>query len=359
MSGIYGILGLNDTDYVFLNTLGQQVIYDASNQALAMWRAELAAQLAAFVEMDTENYKERYKLPGGGRLQRMSGMSQSGAVKAYGSWDVAYPLEDFGAQVAQDRIDFAYATVQDLNRHLDTVMIQDINTVRFEILKALFNSAADTFTDARHGSLTIQPLANGDSVVYPPVEGSEDEATDNHYLESGYAASSISDTNDPYATIVAELEEHFGMPTGGSPIVTFINTAQVAKTVALTGFYEVTDRFVTPGTQTADVIMPGVTLPGRTIGRHSDGTWVQEWSWIPANYMLAIHLLAPKPLKRRMHPASTGLPRGLTLVSESDLYPFTQAHYEDHFGVGVGNRLNGVVMELGTGGTYTVPTAYA
>lgn len=358
MSGIFGILGLNDTDYPFLNTMGQSVIYDAVNEFMRMHSADMAAATAAFVEAETENFKERYKLAGGGRLQRMSGQSQAGAVKAYGSWDVAFPLEDFGAQVASDRVDFAYATVQDLARHLQTVTIQDMNTVRFEMLKALFNSSQDSFTDARHGALLVEPLANGDSVVYPPVIGSESEATDNHYLESGYAAADISDTNDPYVTIVNELEEHFGVNTGGSNIVAFINLAQVSKTQALTDFVATTTTGIIPGANTATVSPFSVFVPGSTLGKHTAGCWIQRWDWIPANYILAIHLDAPKPLKRRRHPAATGLPSGLTLVSESDIYPFTQAHYEDHFGFGVGNRLNGVVMELGTGGTYTTPTAY-
>lgn len=358
MSGIFGILGLQDHEYAFLNTMGQQVIYEAANEELRRHNAEMTTVLNLFVEETTENFKERYKLPGGGRLQRISGQAQAAAVRAYGVWDVAYPLEDFGAQVASDRIDFAYATVRDLDRHLDTVTMQNINTLRFELLKALFNSAQDTFTDRNHGSLSIEPLANGDTVVYPPVLGSETEATENHYLESGYASASISDTNDPYVTIVDELEEHFGTPTGGSEIVTFINNAERAKTFDLTDFDPVIDRFIRPGDQVDVPVLPGTTLPGRTLGRHNAGTWVQEWRWIPSGYLLALHLGAPKPVKMRRHPASTNLPSGLTLVSESDIYPFTQAHYEHHFGFGVGNRLNGVVVELGTGGTYTVPTAY-
>jgi hypothetical protein len=360
MSGINGILGLNDNEYPFLNTLGQAVVYDAVNQYLTLQQADLAMAMSMFVEETTENFKERYKLPGGGKLGRLSGQSQAPTVKAYGGWDVAYPLEDFGAQVASDRIDSRYMTTRDLQRHLDTVTNQYVNSLRFEMLKALFNSTAGTFVDPRHGSLTIERLANGDSVVYPPVLGIETEATDTHYLESGYAASGISDTNDPYVTMVAELVEHFGVQTGNSEIVTFINSAQTAKTNALVDFVQVQDNWIQPGTQTAIPLGPGMSLPGtaRLIGRHQTGTWVVEWAWIPANYMVAIHLMAPKPLKMRVHPAYTGLARGLALVSESDIYPFDQSHYEAHFGFGVGNRLNGVVMELGTGGTYTVPTAY-
>ncbi len=136
-----------------------------------------------FVEEQTENFKERYKLPGGGRLQRRGGYAASGAVKAYGGYDVAYPLEDFGAQLADSDVALAYMTLQDLDRHLDTIFAQDANTVRFELLKALLNNTQDTFVDPLHGSLTIEPLANGDSVTYPPVLGSETEATDTHYLE--------------------------------------------------------------------------------------------------------------------------------------------------------------------------------
>lgn len=359
MSGIFGILGLNDHDYAYLNTMGQNVIFDAVNELMVRWNADMQAALGVFVDEETQAFKERYKLPGGGRLQEMSGQTQNAAVKAYGAWDVAYPLRDYGAQVAQDRIDFAYATTRDLDRHIDTVTMQDINTVRFEMLKALFNSTAATFTDRNHGDLTIERLANDDSVLYPPVLGSEDEATENHYLESGYLSAAISDVNDPYVTIVDEMEEHFGATQGGSEVVVFINNAQRGVTANLTDFNPVVDRFVQPGDQTAIPIAPGATLPGRLIGRHDQGAWIQEWRWIPANYMLAIHLMAPAPLKIRRHPDSTGLPTGLQLVSESDIYPFTQSHYEHHFGFGVGNRLNGVVMELGDGGTYTVPTIYS
>ena len=358
MSGIFGALNLGDSDRVFLSTLGQAVVYDAVNQVLAQHSADLAAAMSVFVERSTPEYKLRYKLPGGGRLQRMAGQAPAGAVKAYGGWDVAFPLEEFGAQIAADRVAFAYMTAQDLDRHLSTVLLQNVNTVRFEILKALLNNTQGTFVDPLRGSLSIEPLANGDAIVYPPVIGSETEATDDHYLESGYAASAISDSNNPYVTIVSELEEHIGTPVGFSNIITFINNAQVAKTQALTDFDEVPDRFVMPG-QDRDVPtgLPANT-PGRIIGRVS-GSWVSEWRWIPANYMLAVHLDAPPPLIRRIDIPESGLPDGLALVSESDTYPFTASHYSHRFGVGAGNRLNGVVMELGTGGTYSIPSGYS
>jgi len=357
MSGIYGFLGVSDTDRVFLSTLGQDVVYDAITALLERYNADLNAAMSIFIERELTDHKLRYKLPGGGRLQRLSGKAPSGAVRAYGEWDVAFPLEGFGAAITSDRIRYAYMSVQDLDRHIRTVFIQDVNTLRFELLKALLNNTADTFSDEDWGSLTIQPLANGDAVVYPPVLGSESEATDNHYLESGYAASAISDANNPYVTIRDELEEHFGAPTGGSNLVVFINTAQVAKTEDLTDHDAVVDRFIRAGQDTDVPIGLPLTCPGKIIGR-TNHVWVVEWRWIPANYMIGIHLDAPKPIMTRVDPDDTRLPRGLTLVAEDDDYPLRSSYWEHRFGLGCGNRLNGVVMELGTGGTYTIPSGY-
>lgn len=357
MSGIFGLLGLDDTERVFVNTVGQRVVYDAVVQLLDQYNADLRAALAVFLEEETEDFKIRYKLPGGGRLQRRGGQAESAAVKAYGGFDVAFPLEDFGAQLAGDDVALAYMTMQDLDRHLDTIFIQDTSTVRFELLKALLNNVQGTFVDPLHGSLSIEPLANGDTVVYPPVLGSETEATEDHYLESGYAATAIDDTYNPYITVRDELEHHFGALQGGSNIICFINPAEVPETEDLADFDPVNDRFVQPGADT-DSIFGLPSVPGRIVGR-TNGVWVAEWRWVPANYLIAIDPDAPAPLKMRVDPGDTGLARGLQLIAEETDYPLEMSHYRHRFGLGCGNRLNGVVMEFGTGGSYSIPSGYS
>ncbi len=357
MSTLFGALNLNDTDRVFQATTGQAVIYDAVRQYLDRYNEDMAAATSIFVEGTTTDHTTRYKLPGSGKLQRRGLQSRTGEVKANAGWDVGFPLEDFGASFAADDVTMAYMTVGDLDRHIQTIVNQDRNTRRYEILKALFNRTAGTFVDPLWGSLTIQRLANGDSVVYPGVLGTETEATEDHMIESGYAASAISDTNNPFVTIRDELEEHFGAPTAGSDIVAFINPAQRAKAEALSNFSEVEDRFVRLGVNTDQTngVLPNV--PGRILGR-ADGVWVVEWRWIPANYIVGIHLDVAKPLMMRVDPADTGLGSGLQLVATDMDFPFTTSHWRDRFGFGVANRLNGVVIELGTGGTYSVPSGY-
>ena len=60
MAGIYGVLGVADTERIFLNTLGQSTVYNAINEYMAMHNAELAATLGVFVGETTNDFKKRY-----------------------------------------------------------------------------------------------------------------------------------------------------------------------------------------------------------------------------------------------------------------------------------------------------------
>lgn len=363
MPTIYGALGIEDTDRVFNATVGQRAIYDLSAQYVALYRGEQQAAQSVFVEGVTSDHIFSYKLPGTGYMQRRGQSAQPGSIKAGGSWPVAFPLEDFGDAISSDDVTMAYMTAIELQRHIDTVLSRDANTRRYEILYALFTATTRTFVDPLWDSLTIRPLANGTAgELFPPVIGSMSAATENHYLESGYAATAISDTNNPYVTISAELEEHFGTPTGGSNIAVFINKAETPETIALTDFVPVTALGIMPGAQTATVNgLPAKLTAGnpswRILGREEGaGVWVVQWDWIPANYMFGVHLDVPAPLMERVDPADTGLGAGLQLVAKDMEFPWETSFWRDRFGYGVGNRLNGVAFELGTGGTYTAPT---
>lgn len=359
MGQLLGLLNIAEAaaDKVYVSTLGQRIVYDAVRALLDNYNKDLARAKALFVERTTTDHKLRYKLPGSGRLQRRGGLAQSATTKATGYWDVAFPLEDFGAAFGGDDIALAYMTAAELDRHMQTIMVQDVNTVRYEMLKALLNSSARTFSDDIRGSLTIEPLANGDAVVYPPALGSESEATDNHYLESGYLATAISDTNNPFPVIRRELTEHFGVEQGGEDIAVFINSAETPEVSALASFDEMPDRYIRPGQDTAVPTGVPANLPGVVLGR-ADHCWVVEWDWVPASYMVGIHLAAPAPLIERVDPEETGLGRGLQLVAKSEEYPLETSNYRHRFGFGVGNRLSAMVLELGNGGTYTVPSGY-
>jgi hypothetical protein len=354
MATIYGILGIEDRDAT-VDSVGQRTIYEATEALLNRHNEDVAAATSAFVQETTTDYQENYWLPGGGMMQRSTRLTRPGAVKPIDSYTVAYDLADFRDQLAWDDISMAYMTLAKYNMAVQNIAIRHANTVRFEILRHLLNPTNATFVDEIRGSLTIRRLANSDGTLYPPVLGSDTNADDTHYLESGYTAANISDTNNPFTTMRAELDEHWGM----GEVVAWINNAQRAKVEALTNFIPTSDSFIREGTSTPTVVGGGPSVPGNIIGR-IDEVWVSEWRWMPANYILAVDIMQPAPLKRRIDEPTNIRGRGrLELVAEQEEFPLTESFWRFREGYGVANRLNGVVMELGTGGTYTVPTDYA
>jgi hypothetical protein len=358
MSTIFGLAQLSAADYQFMRQADNRLIYDAVNVYLQQAMMDMRDSASLFIEGTTTKAKEQYQLPMGGRMQERSGQTKSDSVRRSGKWDVAYPIKEFGDTVATTDVDMAYMTPAEFQTHIDGVLIRAANTYRFEILRRVFKNTTDSFTDARLGSLTIQPLANGTAgELYPPEHGSESEATQDHYLESNYDASAISDTNNPIKTMTDKLILRYGRRTGGIPIVTLINSAQRAKIEALTNFRPYVPTPINPGADT-DIVIADPAGVGETIG-YINSSWVSVWDWIPSNYLVSVYQEAPKPLFERIDLPETGLGQGLQLVSRSADYPLLYNEWRWRFGVGTGNRLNGVVMELGTGGTYSIPSDYA
>jgi len=363
---IYAALGVPDDDYAFLRTYGQEVIYDATMQVLGDHNADVAQMTAFFVEKNTKDHAVKYKLPGTGRLQRRGRQSNAAAIKATGDWTVQFPLEDFAASLQMDDVSFAYATMGFYDLQLAAVLKADVNTQRFEILRALFNNTARPFVDENWGALTVQPLANGDTVAYPPVVGSEVNATAQNYL--GVAANisgagAITDLNNPIPLLVNTLEQHFGTPTGGSKIVVIVNNAQTTGIQGLSNFDTVPNRFVQYGANVSlamQELFPDGMPPGRVLGE-SDSALIVEWRWMPAGYMGAFHTEAAAPLYRRIDPPETGLGQGLQLIVEDMNAVIWKQTWRNRFGIGAGNRLNGVIIDLTAAGganTYTIPPAF-
>jgi hypothetical protein len=356
MAKLFGSLTYNDSDYIFNQTSGQEIVWQATMDVVTRHNQDLQSVIDLFVETTTTNYSERYLLPGFGTLQELGQMSRPKAVKSGGSWDVAYPLRKYGDQIAWDKETMAYMTMERYRNHVQTIMNDDVATVRILILQALTGGVAVSYVDPFHGTLSVKPLANNDGTLYPGVIGSNTEAQQNGYLVTGYAASSISDTNDPIATAVNYLESLHGTPTGGSNIWTFINNAQSAKIRALTDFTPVEDYGVRFGDDTTKLVNIPTIPPGmRLLGRAS-GSWIIEWRRLPANYMLHVHGDISKPLKMRVHPEGTGLPGGLNLEAREEEYPFQDHIYIRRCGFGVGNRLSGAVTFLDAGASYVAPT---
>lgn len=351
---IAGILGIEDSE-ILLNEVGQDAVYEAISEYTTRLNESLRRITGLFVQAVTTKHSWRYHLPGNRELQMQGGMGRPGEQKFKASYDVALPIFQFGDALGGNFVDMAYMTLADVDRQIADIRDASRRLLRKEILKVVYNNTDLTYEDIVHGTLTVKSLANGDATYYPPLPGYDALATADHFSKSGYAVSSISNTNDPIKWHADKLHARFPDEVDG---LVFISSNMTPYVKALDAFLETEDPRVSAG-GLADRLtnLPG-GIPGRIIGRMHE-VWVVEWADVPSNYS---HSLAPsyeKPIQQRVDLTGTGLPSELTLVKVSDLHPLEKSEWMWRFGMGITNRLNGFVYECGTGGTYTVPTSLA
>src|SRR5690349_10400337 len=113
MATIFGVLGLNDNDYVA--SANTQRVYETVNEYAARTEAEINGAFSVFVERDTTDYSATYYLPSGGMMQESAERTRPGAVKPLGTWDVAFPLRDARDQLAWTDVAAAYMTAEKLD----------------------------------------------------------------------------------------------------------------------------------------------------------------------------------------------------------------------------------------------------
>jgi hypothetical protein len=236
-------------------------------------------------------------------------------------------------------------------------MARDKDWMLRHMLAAIFDNTAWTYNDKPSGAykglgnITIQPLANGDAVTYMRRGGAL--STDDHYKAQSAA---IADGANPFPAIKRELAEH---PGNGNVIVTYVPTALVDTTVALTEFVEVSDPDIRYGADndTLDSIRGDILGAGdEVLGKTKSGHWIVEWSRLPATHMLSLALGSPKVLKMREYDEAS-----LKGLHSTGVFDEDGNHYRTDFyryaGFGASNRVGAVATYIG-GASYTVPSGY-
>ena len=358
MSTFLGLAGMSASDYEFVRNIDKELVYTATNEYVQQVVAYTNSLYSLFVAMDTVKYTERNKLGMTGKMQKVTKDADGKNNRPYGGFDVGYPIENYKEFVAITDVDMAKMTTEAFQQHVDGITTLYQNRVRHEILYALLNNTQKSVVDDYHGTIAVEPLANGDGVVYPPLVGSDTEAADDHYLGLNYTAANISDTNNPYVTLKRELLEHYGGgSSGGDDVIALIHSDQEAKTAALTDFYPVRDiRVSLNGTDSELAQYEGI--PFKVIGRVS-GVTVASWDWIPTGYIVTLNRQVSAPLKRRVDSEAELGGGGLQNLEPFSDTALTYNRWRARFGFGVHNRLAGAVGQLVASTSYTIPTLYA
>lgn len=355
MGQLAGILGAADN--TILATIGPTVVSDAVNDLLARYQIEQQNAFSFWVEEQTTDWKTVYTLVSGDEMQELGQHDQPIEKRVTGSWETAYPIKRYGDALGWDYETFQYMTVADMERQTASKTIANAKTHRRQIMRALFGNVNYIYTNPQdgHGALTIRRLANGDGTTYPPLLTGTTEADEDHYLISGYAAASISDANNPLATMVADLKHHWDGPY--LPVA-HINSAQRNQIAGLSLFVDAVTPGVRPASTDATVDGQFPDAPGEFIGIDPvSGVYVYVWDQVPANYITMRDYNKPAPLKKRVHAVPSLV--GFRLEAEAEHHPLYRRTWMDRFGYAAGNRLNGTIMFLDAGSVYVVPATYA
>lgn len=346
------IWGFYDLQSIFDQRVSDNVpaVSSAIDEAVAEHNRQMDALVALFVTRTTE-FKVRFRTATTANLQPLDQNGRARPIQAAGYYETAFPILDAGTAWGANYKARAKMTVAEANDITATMLMADMRWIRYHILAALYADVTWTFTDLEHGALTIQGMANGDTVTYQIMAGTDAGATDNHYLAQ---AAAISDVADPFPTIYAELIEH---PENSGQIVAFIPTGLKAAVMALSGYYPASDPNIDLGASQARLVGNlGVSVPGTLFGYHDAGVWLVEWPNMVANYIIAVATGGERPVAMREEEEPEL--RGFRKVAERNDHPFYENQFLRSAGFGGWNRVGAVVYRIGNSTYAAAPTGY-
>ena len=345
----YGFLGMERLFNEKLEDVNVQVVLDAIRDSVTEHQRQVTEMNGEMFNI-TDQYSKRFLQPGSGTLQPLDEWGNPLPTRPQGFYDVGFPIQGGGDAYGANRVSRAYMTVADVNRNILDILSRDSDWVKRHMLAAIFDNTTWTYGDPQHGDLTIQPLANGDSVQY--VKRSGIVATDNHYTAQ---AAAIADGTNPFGGIYDNLNEH--PVNSNATIVSYIPTNVKDDVEGLAAFTEVGDPDVLQGAN-ADTIVGRV---GRGWGDEVLGkvnkVWIIEAGILPDNYLVNAARGGSAPLWMREHvPAEL---KGLIQEQHSPDGNVLANRFIRYAGFGAHNRVGASVHFVNAGDTtYDIPAGY-
>ena len=353
----YGFVGIQDLYAQRVQVAGPERIWQAIADSVEEYTRVANAIVGVWSE-PTMIAQEQVELPGSGTLQPLDEWGNPLPVQPSGYYQVAYPIQGGGTAFGDNRVTRAVMTVEEVARLTMDAMQRDKDWLIRHAMAALFTNTTWTYVDKIGangtkglGSITIQPLANGDTVTYAR-KGALTPATDTHYLAQAQA---VADATNPFPTIKAELDEH---PSNSGPIVAYIPSDMTSAVAALTEFVEVTDPDIRYGADSDILAANGEAMigPGKEVlGKTKSGVWIVEAPIVPSTYIMAFSTGGGAPLRMRQYPAPEL--QGLFLEQHSPDGNRQETRLIRYAGFGVRNRVAAAVMRIGNS-SYAIPSGY-
>ncbi len=344
----YGFIGLEHLASQRVSAGNVRVVDTAVRTSLEEYNRQVAAALRELAQVTTE-HSLRYLLPSGGTLQPMDEWGNPIPVRSEGYFDVAFPIQGGATAWGDNRISRQLMTVAEADRETMSAMQRDADWMRRHMLAAIFDNTSWTYVDKAKGSLTIQPLANNDSVTFLKKSGST--ATDNHYYAQ---AAAIADATNPFDDWYDELNEH---PENAGPYVAYIPSNLKASVTGLSDFKETRDANIQYGTNSDQLVGRIDRGLGETVLGYVNGVFVVEWSVLPSNYgFVMARGAATPPLMMREYEAENL--RGFFTENFSPDGNLNEYRFLRYAGFGAYNRVGALAFRIGDA-AYAIPSGYA
>jgi hypothetical protein len=265
------------------------------------------------------------------------------------------PMRDYGGAIGWTYWMLRRANANRINNSLRRVIERAGNTWERALLNRLFSPTADT--------------VGGTGVSVPFADGGVADAT---YAATSYGGVTFNtshthflvrpDTADGRAASANDMANHLREHGIMGPYDLVIPEVDIDSWMALDGTQTTFARFIKPtrdgmitaGVETRvqlDERYIGIIEVGRTFFR------VYAATRLPTDYAGAFKPLGldspDNPLAVRYE---AGYPLGLTMIGEIRIFPLENAQAAFTFGVGVNNRLGGVLTQFKASGSYVAPT---
>lgn len=356
----YGFLGLKDLYNSRVLQVGIQRIYTAIQESAAEYSRVLNALAADWYERTTIA-QVQFELPGTGTLQPLDADGNPLPVLPSGNYQVAFPIQGGGTAWGTNRVTRELMVVEEANRFTVDAEQRDKDWIMRHLLAAVFTNVTYTFNDEVGqnggrglGSITVQPLANNDAVLYK-LKGATAPVTQNHFLAQ---AAAIDDTNNPFPGIFKELNHH---PSNGNrPVIAYVasnlmdSIRGLSDFVRTYGFAGADQQLVIPAITTAKDVTPPALGVGDFIRGTVDNVWIVEWGLLPDNYIVAkVDGISPLRMREYWTSSLQGFfpenfsPDGSHLIQRMIRYA----------GFGVADRVGMVVKRIGNA-SYAVPAGF-
>lgn len=250
---------------------------------------------------------------------------------------VSIPLSAFDLRISYTVRKLLNSPSSEINaRHAEALQADSRLMLKQTLRAALVKEGV-----AGDGGILSKPFYNGDGFVPPVYKMNTFQGTHTHYLakESGSLAQGLTELID---TVVEHGFEN--------NLIMLANRATCKKIQALDEFVKV------EGSIGSSTTVVGAPMGDNVVGWY-DGAVVRREDWMPSDYIFlysaqggANSPLNPIALREPVNETARGLK---IMRGTNPEYPLADSYYYHEFGVGVRQRGNGAVLQIGS--TYTSP----